>query len=389
MYTIGQLAEIAGISPKALRLYEKKGLLRPKRGSTNQYRLYDEEAKTVLQKIMMLRFLGFSLEQIKEFLEENQDTGLEKSFVEQRRLLEQKKKQLETVISCMDKAIWECRENRLDMDELMKSMKDILKNRHADEMVWELTKYSDKAADWNCFVFDEADVQPGQRILDAGAGWGGLWRKNWERIPENVAVTCIDRHNTWADTFEADIKEMEEKGQQPIGRFSFCFGDMEQMELGSGYDRIFFNHTASFMKEGEKMLHRFSDSLNPDGVFICTWGGGMVYEQLAEWFREYGEGIREIEKVENKFFTWIREWEEWLNHVFSQVEKKLYNIELIFEQPEDCLSFILQLSRGLESVLEKDKRGFLAFLQEKADSGGRIRLKKDTCLYRCQKKSED
>lgn len=384
MYTIGQLAELSGVSPKALRVYEKKGLLRPLRNSENRYRMYDEGAKAVLQKIVMLKFLGFSLEQIKDFLEQNQGTGLEESFREQKYLLEQKKKQMETIISCIDKAIWECRENKLDMDECMKSMKHILKNRRADEMSWELTKYSSAAAEWNGFVFDEAYVRSGQHILDAGAGWGGLWRKNWERIPEEITVICIDRHNTWADIFEKDISEMEEKREIPAGKFMFRWGDMEQMDLGGGYDRIFFNHTMAFMRDGEKMLRRFSESLNPGGMLICTWGGGIVYEQLAEWFREYGSGMNEIERVRNRCFSLGKTWENQLHDVFSQVDKRVYEIELVFEQAEDCLGFILQAGKKLESVLKKERREFLEFLDAKANEKGGIRLKKDTCLYRCK-----
>lgn len=384
MYTIGQLAELAGVSPKALRVYEKKGLLCPRRGSQNRYRMYDEGAKAVLQKIVMFKFLGFSLDQIKDLLAENHGVGLEESFKEQKYLLEQKKKQLETIISCIDKAIWECRENKLDMDECMKSMKHILANRRADEMVWELTKYSPGASEWNRFVFDEADVRQGQQILDAGAGWGGLWRKNRERIPGDITVTCIDRHNTWADTFERDVSEMEEKGQLPAGQFTFCWGDMEKMDLGSGYDRIFFNHTIAFMGDGEKMLRRFSESLNSGGMLICTWGGGIVYGQLIEWFREYGSGWNEMEKAGNKWFSLSTTWENWLNDVFFEVQKRVYEIELVFEQAEDCLGFILQTGKKLTPLIEKEKRKFLAFLEGKADEKGRIRLKKDTCLYRCK-----
>lgn len=88
MYTIGQLAELSGLSAKALRIYEERGLLYPERDPENQYRVYGEKEKLALQKIVMLQFLGFSLEKIKAFLDESESADLEESFLEQKRLLE-------------------------------------------------------------------------------------------------------------------------------------------------------------------------------------------------------------------------------------------------------------------------------------------------------------
>lgn len=388
MYTIGQLAELAGVSPKALRIYEKKGLLKPERDAGNHYRKYGEAAVFTLQKILMFRFLGFSLEEIRGMIEEDKESGLEESFIKQKRLLEQKKRQMETAISCIDKAICECREDQLDMDELFRKLKMIQRNRQADEMVWELTKYSSEAEDWNYFVFSQADLCSGQRILDAGAGWGGLWRKNWERIPENVAITCVDRKNTWADTFALDIREMEKTGQQPTGRFSFVWGDMEKIDFGGPYDRIFLNHTAAYLKDGDRTLQRFSDCLTEDGRFICTWGGGRLYDQFVAWFREYGSGMSELEKRERKYVCWRQKWEDRLHKIFPIVKKKTYEIELRFERPEDCVSFMVQYNKELQSVLEKDKESFARFLQGMADDSGVICVEKDTLLYCCEKGGE-
>lgn len=43
MLTIGQLTECAGISEKALRIYEKKGLIHSVRNANNNYRYYEED----------------------------------------------------------------------------------------------------------------------------------------------------------------------------------------------------------------------------------------------------------------------------------------------------------------------------------------------------------
>lgn len=68
-YTIGQLAQLAGISTKTLRVYERKGLLFPERNEENGYRIYGEEAVKTLEKIQLMKYLDFSLDQIADFLQ--------------------------------------------------------------------------------------------------------------------------------------------------------------------------------------------------------------------------------------------------------------------------------------------------------------------------------
>ena len=57
LYTIGQLAKLAGISTKTLRVYERKGLLLPERNADNSYRLYSEEAVRTLEKIQLMKWV--------------------------------------------------------------------------------------------------------------------------------------------------------------------------------------------------------------------------------------------------------------------------------------------------------------------------------------------
>ena len=54
------------------------------------------------------------------------------------------------------------------------------------------------------------------------------------------------------------------------------------------------------MKEEDRMLQRFLDNLDQKGIFICTWGGSLVYEHLSAWLGEYGEGAAELDKKKRK-----------------------------------------------------------------------------------------
>ncbi|MEJ3747293.1 MerR family transcriptional regulator [Actinomycetes bacterium KLBMP 9797] len=64
---IGELAERAGTSTRALRYYESHGLVQPGR-SANGYRVYDEAELRVVHEIRALLAAGFGLDDIRPFV---------------------------------------------------------------------------------------------------------------------------------------------------------------------------------------------------------------------------------------------------------------------------------------------------------------------------------
>lgn len=67
---INDLERLTGITKQNIRFYEKKGLLHPKRNSTNNYREYTEEDLTVLNTIKLFRKLDLPLEDIGKIFSE-------------------------------------------------------------------------------------------------------------------------------------------------------------------------------------------------------------------------------------------------------------------------------------------------------------------------------
>jgi DNA-binding transcriptional MerR regulator len=66
-YSITDLAQRFGITPRTLRFYESKGLLAPKRQANN--RVYSERDKARLSLTLRGKGLGLSLEEIREIIE--------------------------------------------------------------------------------------------------------------------------------------------------------------------------------------------------------------------------------------------------------------------------------------------------------------------------------
>jgi len=65
---IGQIAKQTGLSIDAIRFYERNRLLAPPTRSEGGFRLYSSDDLSTLQFIRSLQTLGFSLNEIREFL---------------------------------------------------------------------------------------------------------------------------------------------------------------------------------------------------------------------------------------------------------------------------------------------------------------------------------
>lgn len=86
MYTIGQFSKICRVTAKAIRHYEKMGLISPARVDvTNRYRYYSREQVLFVRKICLLKDLGFPLRDVKRIIDNKSGEGIE-SFLEEHRL---------------------------------------------------------------------------------------------------------------------------------------------------------------------------------------------------------------------------------------------------------------------------------------------------------------
>jgi Cu(I)-responsive transcriptional regulator len=68
LMTIGQLAHKCHVTPRAIRYYEKIGILKAAARSESNYRIFDSEALECIRFISKCRALGFSIEEITELL---------------------------------------------------------------------------------------------------------------------------------------------------------------------------------------------------------------------------------------------------------------------------------------------------------------------------------
>lgn len=101
-YGIGQFAKLTGVTERTLRYYDRQGLLTPSARNEHGHRFYREQDLFQLQKIITLKYLNFSLEEIAEYLRKP-EVNIQETLLTQYELLKQKQDQINQVLSALDR----------------------------------------------------------------------------------------------------------------------------------------------------------------------------------------------------------------------------------------------------------------------------------------------
>lgn len=67
--TIGQVARRSGLTPKAIRLYERRGLLKAAERTESGYRTYSQRDLELLRFIRQAKALGLRLDEVREIID--------------------------------------------------------------------------------------------------------------------------------------------------------------------------------------------------------------------------------------------------------------------------------------------------------------------------------
>lgn len=125
-YTINKLAKMAGVSTRTLRWYDESGLLKPRRISSNGYRVYGQAEIDRLQQILFYRELGVELTEIGRILSAKDFDGLT-ALQSHHTALRAKREQLNALISNVEKSIQAMKgESEMKDDEKFEGFKQKL-----------------------------------------------------------------------------------------------------------------------------------------------------------------------------------------------------------------------------------------------------------------------
>jgi len=104
MYTVKQLADLAGVSARTLRYYDQIGLLKPSNYGENGYRYYNDDAVFRMQQILFYREMEISLSEIHDILEQP-DFEILGALESHKTMLQQKKQRIDQLLSTVETTI--------------------------------------------------------------------------------------------------------------------------------------------------------------------------------------------------------------------------------------------------------------------------------------------
>lgn len=103
LFKAREFARLTGVTVRALHHYDRLGLLKPSRYSQTGYRLYRESDVARLEQIVALKFIGFSLKQIKDILRHGAG-DLATTLRRQREAIEEKRQRLQQAVKAIQRA---------------------------------------------------------------------------------------------------------------------------------------------------------------------------------------------------------------------------------------------------------------------------------------------
>jgi DNA-binding transcriptional MerR regulator len=142
MYRVSDFAEKAGVTVRTLHHYDRLGLLKPSGRSEAGYRLYGERDFARLQQIVTLKFIGLPLRQIKDLLDRS-DLDLADTLRLQRRMLLEKRLQVDAAIQAIEEAERSLKSSRAPDLAALKKIIEVMERQNA--MEWTKKYYSEEA----------------------------------------------------------------------------------------------------------------------------------------------------------------------------------------------------------------------------------------------------
>lgn len=198
-YHTGQFAEKASVTVRTLRFYDKVGLLSPSEYTEAGYRLYTDADFFRLQQILALKFLGFSLAEIRACLRV-EPHRLSESLAQQRAMMQERRAQLDAIIQAIDKTEKLLQTNEQAWDSVVKVIQ-----------VMQMTQ----ANDWRRKYLTEEQMQQMEELskksyTDEDRQKLAEWGKGWSEEDQRVAT------QRW-DEVIATMKLLASTSQDPAG----------------------------------------------------------------------------------------------------------------------------------------------------------------------------
>lgn len=383
-YSSGEFARMAGVTLRTIRYYDKQNILKPSLVSEAGARFYTDEDFARLQQILLLKYLGFSLDDIREMTVADSDyhfmldslkiqLKLVQDRIEQMQLVEQAIKDTTESIQEEHTVDWSRMLNLIHLTGMEQSLKNQYQNAsNISSRISLHSLYAQNPKGWFPWIYEQCQIQTGMKILEVGCGDGTLWVQNKERLPADIQVTLTD-------VSEGMLRDARRALGTEEARFDFQVMDCQQIPYPENtFDLVVANHVLFYCDDLQTALAEIRRILKPEGRLVCSTYGNDHMKEVSELVQEFDEHIvLAADKLYEKFGR--ENGAEILNSYFSDIEWRTYEDCLIVPGPEPLISYILSCHGNQGQYIPERYREFFSYVKKKTDLG--MKITKDAGVF--------
>ena len=387
-YSSGEFARMAQVTLRTIRYYDKQNILKPSYVTDAGARFYTDENFARLQQILLLKYLGFSLDDIREMTIADTDYHFMLNSLDiQKKLIQDRIEQMQLVEQAIEDTTTAIREEHavdwsrmLDLIHLT-GMEKSFKNQYksATNIAARInlhSLYAQNRRGWFPWIYENLCMEDGMKILELGCGDGTLWTENKEKLPDHVAVTL-------SDISEGMLRDARRAIGTEDGRFSFRSFDCHRIPYGEEqFDLVIANHVLFYCQDVQVVCREVKRVLKPSGRFVCSTYGQEHMKEVSRLVQEFDEKIvLSADKLYEKFGK--QNGDELLEESFAKVEWQQYQDCLVVTEPEPLISYVLSCHGNQGQYIGEKYNDFRAFVKKKTAEG--FRITKDAGVFICAK----
>ena len=358
-YSSGEFARMAQITVRTVRYYDKQNILKPSLVTPTGARFYTEEDFARLQQIMLLKYLGFSLEDIRELTVNDSDYSyLEHSLEQQQNLVRDRIEQLQLVEQAIGETVTEIRQQQnVDWNRMrelihLTGMENSLKAQYRNSTnisarIRLHRLFSSNKQGWFPWIYEQCQITEGMKILELGCGNGRLWIENKAKLPAECEIIL-------SDISEGMIRDVRREQSLQDDRFSFAAFDCHAIPYeDASFDLVIANHVLFYCKDVDRVCSEVGRVLKPGGRFVCGTYGVAHMQEVSRLVTQFDDRI--TLSGENLYEHFGKEnGAQALAPYFAEVDWQQYEDALIVTQAEPLIEYVLSCHGNQNQyILEK------------------------------------
>lgn len=387
-YSSGEFARMAHITLRTVRYYDKCNLLKPSLVTESGARFYTDQDFARLQQILLLKFLGFSLDDIREMTTGEADYHfMLNSLTLQKKLIQDRIEQLQLVDQAIQNTAdaiqaehsidWNQMLNLIHLTSMEKSLKNQYQNASNISARINLHNlYSQNPLGWFPWIYSLCPVSPGIKVLEIGCGNGALWQNSLSQLPQQIEITL-------SDISEGMLRDARRSLGPSDQRFSFAAFDCHEIPYSQNqFDLVIANHVLFYCQSVETVCREISRVLKPGGFFLCSTYGSRHMIEVSRLVEEFDQRI--VLSADKLYERFGREnGKAVLSPFFSSVSWHTYEDSLLVPEPDPLISYILSCHGNQRQYILNAYSEFRSFVKKKTARG--FFITKDAGVFLCQR----